>query len=328
MEILADRARNVRSISLDKIRIDTGQGDSAYDRLSKSINVVNQEIKSRILSILPNDKDYYILFDQLDLGWDGKEETKRLLIGLILAARDIVREAELSKKQIHIVVFLRSDIYEGLRFEDKNKLSPDVVNITWDDDRLGELITKRIDVSSGGNWENVFSDTPMRNRQQQLNYIAKRTMLRPRDMIQFCTDALNESKENNKAQIDNNCIYAAERPYSEYIRKEIQDETKSLEHDIDELFDVIRQIGKEVMDRDTFLEICEERNIDKPKAALQSLVDLSVLGVYQTGGVARGSRIVYRYSVESWRQLEPSAKLRVHPGLKYVLDVKSPRTAG
>lgn len=327
IEVLADKARNIRSISVDKVKVDTDTTGTPSSRLSQSINIVNEEIKSRIFSVLPDNKDYYILFDQLDLGWDGGEETKRLLIGLILAARDIVRDAEKNNKQIHVVIFLRSDIYEELRFEDKNKLSPDVVNIRWDEGRLGELISKRITVSSGGSWADVFADAPMRNRQQPLNYIAKRTMLRPRDMIQFCTDALENAKQEEKEQIDNDCIYAAERPYSEYIRKEIQDETKSIEHNIDELFDVLRQIGTEIVSQDNFLEICEEREITNPRAALQSLIDLSVLGVYQTGGIARGSRIVYRYSVESWMQLEASTRLRVHPGLKYALNVKESRSA-
>ena len=138
---------------------------------------------------LSSDKEYYLLFDQLDIGWDFSDETKQLLIGLILAARDVVRAAEGAGKQVHVVVFLRSDIYEPLRFEDKNKISPSVVELRWNEQRLRELVSKRIDASANGTWEDVFTGDQMRSRVSQLSYIVKRTMLRPRDMIQFCVHA-------------------------------------------------------------------------------------------------------------------------------------------
>ncbi|HRV92723.1 MAG TPA: toll/interleukin-1 receptor domain-containing protein, partial [Anaerolineae bacterium] len=91
-ELLADRARQVRSLTIKDFGIGTEKDNDPFQRLSQSINIVNREIEARVLEILSDNK-YYLLFDQLDLGWDNTEESKHLITGLILAARDVTRAA-------------------------------------------------------------------------------------------------------------------------------------------------------------------------------------------------------------------------------------------
>lgn len=325
VEILVDRAGQIRSLKIKDVGIETHREEGAFELLSRSINVANKDLLSRILKVLPNGKRFYLLFDQLDLGWDDSLDTKLLLTGLILAARDVMREVNIVGKEVQVIIFLRSDIYEKLSFEDKNKLSPNVTELKWQEDRLQELIAKRIQVSAGGSWGDVFSDAQMRSRQAQLSYMVKRTMLRPRDMIQFCSSALAEAKKQGASLIDNEHIYSAERPYSDYMRKEIQDESKALNYPIDELFGVLRELRLDVFGRDDFLEICDQKQIENGELALQMLIDLSVLGVYRTGGRGGGSTVMFRYEAEPWEKLEPSPKLRVHPALKYILGLTEPR---
>lgn len=327
IEIIADRSREIRTIKVFGTEFNSSGTNDASQRLSQSINFVNSELQNRVISLLSKKKDYYILFDQLDLGWDNTEETKQLMIGLILSARDVIRAAEQKGKNLHLVIFLRSDIYETLRFEDKNKISPDVVELRWDENRLKDLASKRIETSAGGTWEDLFTGDTMRQQLSQLSYIVRRTMLRPRDMIQYCIFAKDAAAQADKASIDREDIYNAERPYSDYVRKEIQDETNALPIKIDTLFSIIQDIRSMRVPKEQFIEVCREKGIDDAEEALDLLIDLSVLGVYRTGGKERGSTIIYKYQARPWDTLEPSPTLAVHPSLRHAFSLVENRSA-
>lgn len=327
-DLIVDKARQVRSLRIGQLEV--GSDGSDVQRLSRSINQINNELEPRILRLLSAQHDYFLLFDQLDLGWDGTDKSKQLLTGLIIAARDIIRLGRAADKRVHVVVFLRSDIYEELRFEDKNKLSPGLVELQWDERTLKELVTKRIEASADGSWEDVFDGKEMRSRSSQLSYIVKRTMLRPRDMIQFCVYAQEEAVQRKLQVVDNESIYRAERPYSNYMRREIQDECKATVPNIDQLFSTLQAIQSERLSRDTFLEACRTHGVENGDAALQQLIDLSIIGVQRTGGRTAGrvggSGTIYRYQASPWDRLKPSHMLAVHPSLKYALQLLEPRT--
>jgi hypothetical protein len=314
-------------LKIHDVEISTQPDENRFQKLSRSMNVVNKELSSRILNLLNSKNKYFILFDQLDLGWDNSEETKQLMIGLVLAARDIVRSAASQGKKLHIVMFVRSDIYETLRFEDKNKIAPDVVELRWDANRLKDLVSKRIEVSANGTWDHVFTGDSMRQQVSQLSYMSRRTMLRPRDMIQYCVFARDRAVEAKKLKIDRQSIYDGERPYADYMRKEIQDESRALPIRIDDLFNIIQEIHSNRIRRDEFLERCRAKGLDSDQA-LKILIDLSVLGVYRAGGHEGGSTIVYKYQASPWESLEPSALLAVHPSFKHALSLIEARLAG
>ncbi|MES1181637.1 MAG: hypothetical protein ABUL44_02465 [Flavobacterium sp.] len=88
--------------------------------LPSIIQEVNTNLSEYVISSLNPAHDYYILFDQLDLGFDPTNpDYNNRLIGLLLAARDINNSAKDKGRKLGIVVFLRDDIYNKLKFEDK-----------------------------------------------------------------------------------------------------------------------------------------------------------------------------------------------------------------
>jgi hypothetical protein len=321
-EILADATRNVRALQFDKLKVELGADNDKYTQLARSINVMCKELQERILAVASNKKSYYVLLDGLDLGWDGSKEMKFMLIGLIRAARSIVNEALEKKRRIHVVIFLRSDIYETLKFEDKNHLSQNLIELVWDEYRLREMVEKRIQFSSCGDWNDVFSGGEMAHRQQQLDYICKRTLLRPRDMIQFCIFSKEVAIKTYKSKIDNDSIYDAANPYSNYLRAEFDDECKTSLPQIASLFNVLKKIK---VDKITYEELTNEIKAQKidmsPEKAIEALIDLGVIGIYRKGGRSGGTEIVYRYQVPPWENMEPTQILRVHPGLKETLGL-------
>jgi hypothetical protein len=318
VELIADRTRTIRSLKVKDFEVGAEAEDDPSRRLVNSINFLNRALRSRVLAVLPSDKRFFVLFDQLDLGWDASDQTKQLLIGLILAARDVVRAAEKAGKQVQVVVFLRSDIHESLRFEDKNKLSPSVVELNWDAHRLKQLVSKRIEASAGGRWEDVFTGQPISGK-SQLAYIVERTMLRPRDMIQFCVCARDAALRLGRDSIDNDSIREACRPYSDYMRKEIQDECKASEVEVNGLLAVLQEIGQERFNERQFRKACRSQGMSDRDAALRQIIDLSVVGVCRPS-----AKVMFRYQANPWDRLESTEELVVHPSLKYALGLAGP----
>ena len=224
-DVLIDRARNIRKLNVSAFSTEAPQDNDDFLKLVKSINIVCKELETVVLSLLPRRRpEFFVLFDELDLGWDDSEDFKHSIIGLILAARDLVRSARAKSISLHIVIFLRSDIYEALRFQDKNKISPDVVALVWDDNKLKELVDARLKATGNASWDDAFTNDHMRHRVTKFKYIVRRTMLRPRDMIQYCLMVHEEALKAEGASITNDHIYAVEPRYSVYMRNELRDE--------------------------------------------------------------------------------------------------------
>ena len=204
---------------------------------------VNRNLLDYVLTCLHPEHRYYICFDQLDLGFDPEDASYiSRLIGLLLACRDINLAARNAGKQLCVAVFLRDDIYETLRFEDKNKLTENFVSlIEWDTPRtnrsLKDLMEKRFqavlraDPDEDVHWTDVFDENQeMPGRQSKYQHILDRTYLRPRDMIKFTNAILENYKERaNKESKDttkfrNLDVSAARQGYSEYLNAELEDE--------------------------------------------------------------------------------------------------------
>ena len=178
-------------VSADKIPI---------EYLPIIVQDININLTKYIISSLNPQNQYYILFDQLDLGFDpNNPDYNNRLIGLLLASRDLNNYAKENNKRLSICVFLRDDIYNKLKFEDKNKLTVDrTTYIEWDvrgQHTLKELMERRLtEVLKSHNsekvyWDDVFEETQlMTGKQSKYNYITDRTFLRPRDIIQFSNE--------------------------------------------------------------------------------------------------------------------------------------------
>ena len=131
-------------------------------------------------------------------------------------------------KRLSILVFLRDDIYQTLRFEDKNKVTEAcTTRIEWDTERtnrtLKDLMQKRfasvLEIDEADAWENVFDESEqMPGRQGKYQHMLDRTFLRPRDMIKFCNETLASYKAlpapEQEGQFSNRAINAARAEYS------------------------------------------------------------------------------------------------------------------
>ena len=306
-----------------------------------------QELNSNLITCVMNSLNpfhrYYVLFDQLDLGFDPTApDYANRLIGLILACRDLNLASRQRGKQFFAAVFLRDDIYDGLQFEDKNKITENYVSlIEWDTPRtnksLKHLMERRFHSLLGAegedvSWENVFDETKeMPGHQTKYQHILDRTYLRPRDIIKFCNSILGKykariSKEGGDGPIHNADIHDARVEYSIYFQNELDDEIHKHIPRYKDYLDVVRKLGSWQFTREEF-ETAYNTSLptsDKNyQSALNELYAFSILGFYRPGGRGfGGSEYVFRYK-EPQTQFDSSAlRFRVHPGLIEVLGLK------
>jgi hypothetical protein len=302
---------------------------------------VNGAIAEKIIESLNPQNHYYILFDELDIGFDPREKEYALrLIGLILAARDINLLARDAKRSLNVVIFLRDDIYETLSFEDKNKLTEgSLARISWDSagspHTLKQLMERRLgkvlDIPFDKSWEVAFDETKeMTGHQTKYQHIVDRTMMRPRDMIKFCNTILATYKASGGGdqKFANEHIASSVKDYSDYLLRELNDEVFKHIQEHSRVFDLLRELEAVQFNREEFESACAKRNDLMPKDTtpieiLANLFEFSVIGFYQAGGGGYGgAEHVFRYKSPQAKFNPNATSYQVHLGLQKTLGLK------
>lgn len=257
-----------------------------------------------------------VLVDRLDDAWDGSDDSLDLITGAVRATRQIaVRFAQTGPAPV--ITFLRTDLWEKLSFNDRNKMSQDTIYLDWDVDGLAGVVDRRIHksggVPEGDGWDAVFSPQEMRQRMSPKTYITKRTVGRPRDIVAFCTFALREARSQGRTQIEKPDIYAAEQQYSKHMLEELRDEIEGHVSDYGLVINTLKTIGKRTFSSDEWLSAAANNGLEAADAeeALEQLFEASLVGVHRTGGASGGSGSVFRYQDRHLRS-SPDALLQVH----------------
>ena len=300
---------------------------------------VNKSLSDIIINALNPDHEYYVCYDGLDLGFDpNSPEYKNRIIGLLRAARKLNIEAREKEKKLNILVFLRTDIYDELQFEDKNKLTVNNSSrIEWSIDGLRQLMSKRFtkllgdDLNKTVEWSDVFNEEElMRGNQRKIQHILDRTFLRPRDLIHFCNEILNNHNNNNRDEIkfSNKDINNSKNSYSAYFLREIDDELHKHIPKYKDYLEIFKAIGILQFSAEDFKTQFEETKktfkslpLDSDKI-LKDFFNFSLLGFYQAGGSGYGgSSYVFKY-IKDMSQFNQSTKYKLHAGLAEVLNLK------
>ena len=343
-EFLVDKAKRIKCIELPKIswkeirlgKVEFEDKSAPEKNLVSNINVINSVLQEKLFKLLMRDKLYFIMFDKLDDGWDNSDDSKSSIIGLLRASRDLNLESRKCHRMLRAVPFLRSDIYDCLQYNDKNKAYPDIEFLNWNPENLKIIINKRISTSlhipEPEAWNAVFESKALARKTTNFNYIVKRTLLRPRDIIQFCASCKNEALHHHHTQIHNDDIYNGEAPYSEFIYREFIDEAHKQYPYIPQLFEVLRGIRYERFSYEQFeneynqlTSVKNQLNLN-PTIALKILFDFSIIGVERVGGSAGGSSFEFKYT-DSLIQPEFNRTMVIHPSLKKHLKLIEKRSS-
>jgi hypothetical protein len=264
--------------------------------------------------------------DRLDDSWDGSEEAKSLLVGLLKASKELndgfgVVDGDFG---LRVDVFLRSDIYDSLRFDDKDKHRAVEQHITWTLELLKEMVERRLpnEVSV----DDLFEPGDMRGSISPFNYIVKRTFLRPREVLQFLEECMRQAG-NAADLIRKDDIRRAEERYSGWKVADLKQEYSKVFPQFDRLLESLRQEVHRYDSLNNLEELLRRKTPDLveamgARALMETLFECSVIGVRLSDA---GST---RYKSEEIELALPqTGAVYVHQSLYKGLNIRETRRA-
>lgn len=187
-----------------------------------------------------------VLVDELDKGWDSSEDAKAFVSGLFQAA---VWLNELSPK-LTVYISLRQELYDSIPalYDDTQKYRDLIETIRWDEPALLSVAARRIrhsypelaGVPDAEAWNAVFAETLAYRKARSFNYLVDRTLYRPRELIQFCSDAVADARPQNAVPIDYGIVSRVELDYSSARQKDISSEYRFQFPGLESIFEVFR----------------------------------------------------------------------------------------
>lgn len=243
--------------------------------------------------ILQSRQKVCLLVDNLDKAWSRRNDLDVLadfLFGLLNVSQSIFNEfqkrgATWQKVNLSVVVFLRSDIFSYIRTEAREVDKLSFTTMDWNDSRLLQRVIEERFVSSLKDtilpnevWTNFFIDSV--KGEVTKDYIVKRIIPRPRDIIYFCKSALFSAVNHNHTKIEESDILRAEIDYSQHafysLLPEIQGRISNFENLLYEFVG-----SNDILTYDEVVKIIGRANIsdDQVDETIEILCDLTFLGL-------------------------------------------------
>jgi hypothetical protein len=168
-------------------------------------------------------REVWMLFDNVDKAWPvhgAKPEDILILKSLLEATRKLQREFEQRRVDFHAIVFVRNDIYQHLLLDPADRGKETAVALEWNDAEVfKELVRRRIVQSTGSDlpfeqlWHIFFVSHV--NGEPSFDYIVKRTLMRPREVLAFTRECIAVGINRNHDRVREEDILFAEKGYSE-----------------------------------------------------------------------------------------------------------------
>jgi len=200
-------------------RTGTGENQKQVEHTLKSIRF--QQVEPMVKQFV-RERKAYVLIDHLDESWSTDNEETCLLLAALIHEAD--RLNTYMTPGLRIVVFLRSDIFDVVKLRDSEIDKRSKVTMQWTRPLLKEMMATRIatakglDIADRGfdeTWSDVFCEKV--GDEDTVRYILDRTLLRPRDVLQFCTRCLEQAQNERHDYVQEDDILTAELSYSEDV---------------------------------------------------------------------------------------------------------------
>jgi len=176
-------------------------------------------------------KHYYLLIDQLDEDWADTNTRCKFIRALIEEVKGFRKI-----RHVKILVALRKDLIDmvfdktrGAGFQEE-KYESYILQIQWDNDELVDLVQKRVKET----FRRVYTKDQVKisdifpearkvvHGKTAMEYILERTLLRPRDILQFINETFKVGFDKDK--ITWTLIHEAEKTYSEKRLRSLKEE--------------------------------------------------------------------------------------------------------
>lgn len=294
-----------------------------------------------------SNKKVVVFVDELDKGWDASEDAVAYVAGLFQSALSINSQL----KNLRVLLSLRRELYDNIPalYDDAQKVRDIIETVEWDEARLLELICRRIikqvprlkSLPHEDIWNHVFQDTLEYRQTNSFNYIVDRTLYRPREIIQFCNEVA-ETSRNRLIEAQVPFVYKqvaeAEHSYSEGRLKDICSEYRFQYPGLQSIFESFRgmtyTLTRAELEEHLLKIILEDTPIPaeaewclkvEPEKLIEILWIIGFLKAQAIGGLkARrrsGSSYLGSYQVSSLN-LPNVQRFHVHPMFRSYLGMK------
>lgn len=205
-------------------RMTTEEKQQLVSNVRKFLDTIHMSALQDVVALLAHDEfgkskhKYYIVVDDLDEQWAEDELRYRLIRALIEAIKRF-REVRCVKVIIALRTDLLASVLEATRdsgFQEE-KFEDFFLRLKWADTQLKMLVSQRVSELARSKYTSktvAFYDIFPRHvrKLDTLEYIVKRTLKRPRDMILFLNDCFEEA--SGRTDITPTVIQTAELKYS------------------------------------------------------------------------------------------------------------------
>lgn len=320
----------------------------------KSRNLTQLYHLEEIVALLPaldemcKRRKVIVLVDELDKGWDNSEDARSFVAGLFQAAVGISSNTP----NVRIRISLRRELYQSIPalYDDTQKWRDIIEIIEWDEEQLLDMIARRIYhsfpelglIPSEERWTRVFAEVLTYRKNKSFNYMVDRTLYRPRQLIQFCTQAVETLRgARGDFPMNYDVVSVAELPYSEEMVKDVDAEYRFQYPGLLSVFETFRGMVY-ALERTQLDEHClrlslGDLHVDKealwcreqePHVIIEALYQVGFLQALAVGGLkARrrsGSEYVGAHQV-STVSLTNVARFHIHPMFRSFLACKEPK---
>jgi hypothetical protein len=225
-----------------------GQSERNREQVERTLKSMRFREAETMLQELVQEQRIYVLIDHLDDSWSTDNEQTCLLLAALIHEAD--RLNTYLTPGLRIIVFLRSDIFDVVRLKDTevDKRARDVIQ--WNRALLTEVMASRIAFAKGFDledrtvneaWYDVFCRQV--GEEDTIDYVISRTLLRPRDVLQFSNRCLEEAQNQRHDYIHEDDVLYAEESYSEDKISDLYREYSISHPDLIELLWLFREFG-------------------------------------------------------------------------------------
>jgi hypothetical protein len=227
------------------------------DKRSGLLRVIDPSMSQAILESLAGN-DLWILVDDIHRVFtsDNQELSLKFIEGLIYATSDLV--VRTFQKQLHMVLFLRAEIYEelNLRASELDKELQYLWQIVWDSDELKNFLAERIrwvlngepDLDSWKYWKLIFNTKNKKETIDLQNYMIERLINGPRDLLLMVDLARKTAISQESRMIGLTHIQESEFEYGDeklnQINRNFQESYEGIKQVLDYLFRKEKRIYK------------------------------------------------------------------------------------
>jgi hypothetical protein len=342
------------SILISYLKRIEGLKVGTYEATLKTRELTKLYKLEEIVNLLPSlleliaHRPVVIMVDELDKGWDSSEDAKAFVAGLFQASVSLNEHTQ----NLTVYISLRQELYDSIPalYDDAQKYRDIIETIKWDESSLLAVVANRIrhsqpnlsNLKDSACWNAVFAEVLQYRKSHSFNYMIDRTLYRPREIVQFCTDVLEEARPLRLFPIDYNSISRAELVYSDARHKDIASEYRFQYRGLQSIFEVFRGRTYTLQRSDLELicvqistgEIRTNKDANwvlnqEPDFLIEILWRIGFLRAYAVGGLKAlrrsGSSYVGPHQV-SYLNLQTVSRFQVHPMFRASLGMKEVRS--